>query len=198
MAALKEGTLPGVPVVEFQGISKQFGAVKANVQVSFKIRKGSIHGIVGENGAGKSTLMSILYGYYQADSGQILLGGQPAPMRNSQEAIQRGIGMVHQHFMLVDSFTVLENILLGVEGALVLDSTFRAAEKRLRELGAEYKLEVDPNARVEHLSVGAQQRVEILKLIYRGAEILILDEPTAVLTPQEADSLFAILRVFRD
>ena len=198
MTAQKSGTLPGVPVVEFQGISKQFGAVKANTQVSFKVRKGSIHGIVGENGAGKSTLMSILYGYYQADSGQILLNGQPAPMRNSQEAIQRGIGMIHQHFMLVDSFTVLENILLGVEGGLVLDAPFQAAEKRLRALGAEYKLEVDPNVRVENLSVGAQQRVEILKLIYRGADILILDEPTAVLTPQEADSLFAILRVFRD
>jgi simple sugar transport system ATP-binding protein len=198
LTAQKSGTLLGVPVVEFQRISKQFGAVKANAQVSFKVRKGSIHGIVGENGAGKSTLMSILYGYYQADSGQILLNGQPAPMRNSQEAIQRGIGMIHQHFMLVDSFTVLENILLGVEGGLVLDAPFQAAEKRLRALGAEYNLEVDPNVRVENLSVGAQQRVEILKLIYRGADILILDEPTAVLTPQETDSLFAILRVFRD
>ncbi len=184
--------------MEFQGISKQFGAVKANANVSFKVRKGSIHGIVGENGAGKSTLMSILYGYYQADSGQILLDGQPAPIRNSQEAIQRGIGMIHQHFMLVDSFTVLENIMLGVEGAMVLDTKFKEAEKRLRELGSQYKLEVDPNVRVEHLSVGAQQRVEILKLIYRGADILILDEPTAVLTPQETDSLFAILRVFRE
>ena len=198
MAVHKEGTLPGVPVVEFQGITKQFGAVKANTQVSFKIRKGSIHGIVGENGAGKSTLMGILYGYYQADSGQILLNGQHAPMRNSQEAIQRGIGMIHQHFMLVDSFTVLENVLLGVEGARLLGGPFQAAEKRLRELGAEYQLAVDPGARVENLSVGAQQRVEILKLIYRGADILILDEPTAVLTPQETDSLFAILRVFRD
>nr|WP_315228839.1 ABC transporter ATP-binding protein [uncultured Albidiferax sp.] len=198
LTAQEGGTLPGVPVVEFKGISKQFGAVKANTQVSFKVRKGSIHGIVGENGAGKSTLMSILYGYYQADSGQILLNGQPAPMRNSQEAIQRGIGMIHQHFMLVDSFTVLENILLGVEGALVLDAPFQVAEKRLRALGAEYNLEVDPSVRVENLSVGAQQRVEILKLIYRGADILILDEPTAVLTPQETDSLFAILRVFRD
>ena len=193
-----EGAPPGVPVVEFKGICKQFGAVKANADVSFQIRKGSIHGIVGENGAGKSTLMSILYGYYHADSGQILLNGEPAPMRNSQEAIRRGIGMIHQHFMLVDTFTVLENIMLGVEGALVLDTSFKAAEKRLRELGSQYKLEVDPNARVENLSVGAQQRVEILKLIYRGADILILDEPTAVLTPQETDALFAILRVFRD
>ncbi len=198
MAAHEGGTLPGVPVIEFQGISKQFGAVKANANVSFQVRKGSIHGIVGENGAGKSTLMSILYGYYQADSGQILLNGQPTPIRSSQEAIRLGIGMIHQHFMLVDSFTVLENILLGVEGGMVLGAPFKAAETRLRALGAEYKLEVDPNVRVENLSVGAQQRVEILKLVYRGADILILDEPTAVLTPQETDALFAILRVFRD
>ncbi len=198
MTLQHKGATAVAPVVEFRGICKQFGAVKANANVSFQIRKGSIHGIVGENGAGKSTLMSILYGYYQADSGQILLDGQPVPIRNSQEAIQRGIGMIHQHFMLVDSFTVLENIMLGVEGALVLDAKFKIAEQKLRELGAQYQLEVDPNVRVEHLSVGAQQRVEILKLIYRGADILILDEPTAVLTPQETDALFAILRVFRD
>ncbi|MDB5893902.1 MAG: heme transporter ATP-binding protein [Rhodoferax sp.] len=186
------------PVVEFRGISKQFGSVRANADVSFKVRKGSIHGIVGENGAGKSTLMSILYGYYQADAGQILLNGEPAPIRHSQDAIRRGIGMIHQHFMLVDSFTVLENIMLGVEGALVLGTKFRDAAERLREIGRRYRLEVDPDARVDQLSVGAQQRVEILKLIYRGADIMILDEPTAVLTPQEADALFAILRVFRD
>ncbi len=186
------------PLIEFRDICKQFGQVRANAGVNFGVRKGSIHGIVGENGAGKSTLMSILYGYYQADSGEILLNGQPAHIRSSQDAIQRGIGMVHQHFMLVDSFTVLENIMLGVEGAFLLDQRFKAAEARLKELEAQYHLEVDPQARVEHLSVGEQQRVEILKLIFRGADILILDEPTAVLTPQEADALFAILRRFRD
>ena len=198
MALDDEGRPPDAPVVEFRGICKQFGAVRANADVSLQVRKGSIHGIVGENGAGKSTLMSILYGYYQADSGQILLDGAPAAIRHSQDAIRRGIGMIHQHFMLVDSFTVLENIMLGVEGAMVLGAKFRDAARRLREIGRQYRLEVDPNARVDQLSVGAQQRVEILKLIYRGADILILDEPTAVLTPQEADALFAILRVFRD
>ena len=189
---------PATPVIEFKNICKQFGAVKANDNVSFKVAKGSIHGIVGENGAGKSTLMGILYGYYQADSGQILQDGEPANIRNSQDAIQRGIGMVHQHFMLVDTFTVLENIMLGVEGAFVLDAKFQEAEKRLLALGKQYRLEVDPQAKIEDLSVGAQQRVEILKLIYRGAEIFILDEPTAVLTPQETESLFQILRLFRD
>ena len=191
-------TVTATPVIEFKNICKQFGAVKANDDVSFKVAKGSIHGIVGENGAGKSTLMSILYGYYQADSGQILQDGQPANIRNSQDAIQRGIGMIHQHFMLVDTFTVLENIMLGVEGAFKLDAKFSEAEKRLLDLGQQYCLEVDPKAKIEDLSVGAQQRVEILKLIYRGAEIFILDEPTAVLTPQETKSLFDILRLFRD
>ena len=186
------------PVIEFKNICKRFGAVRANDNVSFKVARGSIHGIVGENGAGKSTLMSILYGYYQADSGQILQDGQPANIRNSQDAIQRGIGMIHQHFMLVDTFTVLENIMLGVEGAFKLNAKFTLAEKRLLELGKQYRLEVDPQAKIEDLSVGAQQRVEILKLIYRGAEVFILDEPTAVLTPQETESLFEILRLFRD
>jgi general nucleoside transport system ATP-binding protein len=186
------------PVVEFRHVSKQFGAVKANQDISFSVAKGSIHGIVGENGAGKSTLMSILYGYYQADSGSILLNGAPARIRNSQEAIRQGIGMVHQHFMLVETFTVLENIMLGIEGARVLGASFKTAEQKLRAIAAQYQLDVDPLARIEDLSVGAQQRVEILKLIYRGADILILDEPTAVLTPQEAESLFAILRLFRE
>ena len=186
------------PVVRFDQICKQFGPVKANDGVSFSISRGSIHGVIGENGAGKSTLMSILYGYYQADSGSIWLGGQPARIRNSQDAIGHGVGMVHQHFMLVERFSVLENVMLGVEGSALLGRSFKAAERKLREIGRRYALEVDPLARVDQLSVGAQQRVEILKLIFRGAEILILDEPTAVLTPQEADALFAILRLFRD
>ena len=184
--------------VAFHNISKQFGAVKANHAVSFAIRKGSIHGVVGENGAGKSTLMSILYGYYQADSGDIELDGQRVAIRSSTDAIAHGIGMVHQHFMLVDNFTVLENIMLGFEGAGILGQRFKAAEIRLRGICAQYALQVDPQALVSSLSVGAQQRVEILKLIFRGAEVLILDEPTAVLTPQETDSLFEILRLFRD
>jgi general nucleoside transport system ATP-binding protein len=184
-------------LIEFRNICKQFGTVKANDNVSFTVAKGSIHGIVGENGAGKSTLMSILYGYYQADSGQILLNGQAALIRNSQDAILRGVGMIHQHFMLVENFSVLENIMLGVEGGFSLEAKFKEAEQRLLALGKQYHLDVDPHAKIETLSVGAQQRVEILKLIYRGAEILILDEPTAVLTPQESASLFEILRLFR-
>ena len=187
-----------VAAVEFRNICKQFGEVHANQQVDLSIQKATIHGIVGENGAGKSTLMSILYGYYQADQGEIFLKGQPVRIANSMVAIQQGIGMVHQHFMLVAPFTVLENIMLGVEGSPVLKGQFKLAEKRLDDIARQYGLEVNPNARIEDLSVGSQQKVEILKLIYRGADILILDEPTAVLTPQETASLFAILRVFRD
>jgi simple sugar transport system ATP-binding protein len=187
-----------VPAVEFRNVCKQFGAVQANQQVNLSIQKATIHGIVGENGAGKSTLMSILYGYYQADEGEIFLNGQPVRVANSMVAIAQGIGMVHQHFMLVAPFTVLENIMLGVEGSPILKGQFKRAEKRLQAIAQQYGLEVNPNARIEDLSVGSQQKVEILKLIYRGADILILDEPTAVLTPQETASLFEILRVFRD
>ena len=186
------------PAVEFRSISKQFGHVKANADVSFSIAKGSIHGLVGENGAGKSTLMSILYGYYRADGGEILLDGKVQPIRNSQEAINLGIGMVHQHFMLVENFTVLDNIMLGTEGGFRLASHRAEAEAQLREICARYRLDVDPLAKIEDLSVGAQQRVEILKQIYRSANILILDEPTAVLTAQETASLFEILRLFKE
>ena len=186
------------PAVEFRSISKHFGHVKANADVSFSIAKGSIHGLVGENGAGKSTLMSILYGYYRADGGEILLDGKVQPIRNSQEAINLGIGMVHQHFMLVENFTVLDNIMLGTEGGFRLASHRAEAEAKLREICARYRLDVDPLAKIEDLSVGAQQRVEILKQIYRSANILILDEPTAVLTAQETASLFEILRLFKE
>ena len=186
------------PAVEFRAISKHFGAVKANTDVSFTIAKGSIHGLVGENGAGKSTLMSILYGYYRADSGEILLDGQVQPIRNSQEAIQRGIGMVHQHFMLVENMTVLDNVMLGSEGGVRLAAQRDAVEAKLREICQRYRLDVDPLATIHDLSVGAQQRVEILKQIYRSADILILDEPTAVLTAQETASLFEILRLFKE
>ena len=184
--------------IELQGINKRFGAVLANRDVSLQIAKGSIHGVIGENGAGKSTLMSILYGYYQADSGRICVHGREVPVRNSQEAIRLGIGMVHQHFMLVDTFTVLENIVLGAEGGLVLNKGMQKARAHLQQLNRDYSLEVDPDALVGELGVGLQQRVEILKALYRGAEILILDEPTAVLTPQEADHLFCILRALRE
>ncbi len=186
-----------LPAVQFRDISKAFGAAQANAGVSFSIAKGSIHGLVGENGAGKSTLMSILYGYYNADSGQILLDGQPRQIRTSHEAIELGIGMVHQHFMLVENFTVLDNVMLGTEGGFKLADKRPAVEAKLREICATYRLDVDPLAKIEDLSVGAQQRVEILKQIYRSANILILDEPTAVLTAQETESLFEILRLFK-
>ncbi|MYM30775.1 ATP-binding cassette domain-containing protein [Duganella sp. CY15W] len=186
------------PAVEFRGISKHFGAVKANTDVSFSIAKGSIHGLVGENGAGKSTLMSILYGYYRADGGEILLDGQARRIHSSQEAIALGIGMVHQHFMLVENMTVLDNVMLGSEGGFKLNAKRAKVEAELREICKRYRLEVDPLATIHDLSVGAQQRVEILKQIYRSANILILDEPTAVLTAQETESLFEILRLFKE
>ncbi|TFW30352.1 ABC transporter ATP-binding protein [Duganella callida] len=186
------------PAVEFRGISKHFGAVKANTDVSFAIAKGSIHGLVGENGAGKSTLMSILYGYYRADGGEILLDGQARRIHNSQEAIALGIGMVHQHFMLVENMTVLDNVMLGSEGGFKLNKNRARVEQELRDICTRYRLDVDPLATIHDLSVGAQQRVEILKQIYRSASILILDEPTAVLTAQETESLFEILRLFKD
>jgi len=186
------------PAVEFRGISKHFGAVKANTDVSFTIAKGSIHGLVGENGAGKSTLMSILYGYYRADGGDILIDGQARRIHNSQEAIALGIGMVHQHFMLVENMTVLDNVMLGGEGGFKLNAHRARVEAELREICKRYRLDVDPLATIHDLSVGAQQRVEILKQIYRSANILILDEPTAVLTAQETESLFEILRLFKE
>jgi simple sugar transport system ATP-binding protein len=186
------------PAVEFRNISKAFGPVQANADVSFSIAKGSIHGVIGENGAGKSTLMSILYGYYNADSGQLLVDGLQRQIRTSQEAIGLGIGMVHQHFMLVENMTVLDNVMLGAEGGFKLAAQRAATEARLREICERYRLDVDPLATISDLSVGAQQRVEILKQIYRSANILILDEPTAVLTAQETASLFEILRLFKE
>ncbi|ADZ72112.1 ABC transporter ATP-binding protein [Polymorphum gilvum] len=186
------------PAIELRKINKRFGSVHANRDIDLVVRKGSIHGIVGENGAGKSTLMSILYGFYHADSGEILVSGKTAVIADSRAAIRLGIGMVHQHFMLVDTFTVLENVLLGAEEGLFLGGGADRARAELRRLDAEYNLKVDPDAVVEDLPVGLQQRVEILKVLLRGAEILILDEPTGVLTPAEADHLFRILQVLRD
>lgn len=185
------------PAVEFKQICKRFGSVQANQDVSFSIERGSIHGLVGENGAGKSTLMSILYGYYRADSGEILINGTPRQIRSSHDALELGIGMVHQHFMLVDNFTVLDNVMLGSEGGFRLAARRVEVEKKLIEISRQYGLDIDPKARIQDLSVGTQQRVEILKQIYHSAEILILDEPTAVLTAQETDSLFDVLRMFK-
>jgi len=182
------------PAIAFDRITKRFGAVVANRGVSFDIAAGTIHGIIGENGAGKSTLMSILYGFYQADGGEIRLGGRPARIANTADAIRLGIGMVHQHFVLVEPFTVLENLALGREGGLELQPGLDRARSAARAVEAAYGLAVDLDARVEDLPVGARQRVEILKALYRGAEILILDEPTGVLTPDEAQQLFQILR----
>ena len=179
--------------IELIGINKSFGAVHANRDINLEIARGTIHGIVGENGAGKSTLMSILYGFYQADSGEIRVGGKPASIRTPNDAIALGIGMVHQHFMLVDNFSVLENVILGAESDALLKSSIAKARSELERLEREYGLEVDPDAIIEELPVGLQQRVEILKALYRGAEVLILDEPTGVLTPAEADHLFRIL-----
>ncbi len=184
--------------IELIGINKSFGAVRANRDINLEITRGTIHGIVGENGAGKSTLMSILYGFYQADSGEIRVGGKPVAIHTSNDAIALGIGMVHQHFMLVDNFTVLENIILGAENDALLKSSIAKARSELERLEREYGLEVDPDAVIEELPVGLQQRVEILKALYRGAEILILDEPTGVLTPAEADHLFRILKQLKD
>src|SRR5882757_943013 len=184
--------------IELIGINKSFGAVRANRDINLEIARGTIHGIVGENGAGKSTLMSILYGFYQADSGEIRVGGQPASIKTPNDAIALGIGMVHQHFMLVDNFTVLENVILGAESDALLKKSIAKARSELERLEREYGLEVDPDAIIEELPVGLLQRVEILKALYRGAEILILDEPTAVLTPQEADQLFKMLARLRE
>jgi general nucleoside transport system ATP-binding protein len=184
--------------IELRGISQSFGDVKANRNIDLRVKRGTIHGIVGENGAGKSTLMSILYGFYQADAGEIRIDGQRHEIASSDAAIKAGIGMVHQHFMLVEPFTVLENVVLGAEDGALLRPSLAKARAELTRLAREYELQVDPDARVQDLSVGLQQRVEILKALYRQANILILDEPTGVLTPAEADHLFRILRFLRD
>ena len=186
------------PAIVLRGISKRFGAVQANRDVSLTVAAGSIHGIVGENGAGKSTLMSILYGFYEADEGEILVDGTPRRIRSPADAIAAGIGMVHQHFMLVDTLSVVENIVLGAEGGALLKGGIGQARAELARLSRDFGLAIDPDAIVGELSVGLQQRVEILKALYRGAKILILDEPTAVLTPPEADQLFALLRALRE
>ncbi|WP_170784865.1 ABC transporter ATP-binding protein [Ruegeria lacuscaerulensis] len=182
-----------VPAIELKGISKAFGPVQANKDISISVTPGTIHGIIGENGAGKSTLMSILYGFYKADKGEIWINGTKTDIPDSQAAIAAGIGMVFQHFKLVENFTVLENIVLGAEDGGLLAPSLSKARKELKALEEEYELFVDPDKRIDEIGVGMQQRVEILKALYRKAEILILDEPTGVLTPAEADQLFRIL-----
>jgi general nucleoside transport system ATP-binding protein len=183
--------------IQRSAINKRFGEVHANRDVTLTVERGTIHGIVGENGAGKSTLMSILYGFYEADSGEIRVGGEPVAIRSPADAIHVGIGMVHQHFMLVEPLTVVENVMLGAEGGMMLRAGEAKVRSELARLSRDYGLDIDVDATVGDLSVGLQQRVEILKALYRGADILILDEPTAVLTPPEADALFELLQALK-
>ena len=198
MSARPAGVPGPAPAVRMLGISKRFGAVQANRDVNLTVAAGTAHGIVGENGAGKSTLMAILYGFYQADSGGIEIDGQPVRITGSGVAITLGIGMVHQHFMLVDALSALDNIMLGAEGHWRLAPARARVRAGLLALMADTGLQVRLDSAVEDLPVGERQRLEILKALYRGARILILDEPTAVLTPQETDALFVTLRRLRD
>lgn len=179
--------------LEVKGITKRFPGVLANDRVDFSLRKGEIHALLGENGAGKSTLMNIIYGLYSQDEGEVYIDGELVNIADPNDAIRRGIGMVHQHFMLVPVFTVAENIILGAETTKGPTLDLGTARRRIRQLSADYGLEVDPQAVVEDLPVGVQQRVEIVKALFRDARILVLDEPTAVLTPQEARELFRIM-----
>ncbi|MDQ2973872.1 MAG: ABC transporter ATP-binding protein [Acidobacteriota bacterium] len=185
-------------MLELRNITKRFGDVLANDNVNIVVKPGTIHAIVGENGAGKSTAMRIAYGFYEADSGEILIDGHVQKIESPHDAIAIGIGMVHQHFMLVDTMTVAENIVLGAEPGSAVALDLAKASVEIRKVSEEFKLAVNPDAVIEHLSVGQQQRVELLKALYRHARLLILDEPTAVLTPQEVDEFFSILRGMRE
>jgi ABC-type uncharacterized transport system ATPase subunit len=185
--------------IELRGITKRFGDIVANADVSLSIRAGEVLGLLGENGAGKSTLMNILSGLYRPDEGEILIDGRPVRFRDAKDAIRAGIGMVHQHFMLVPVFTVAENVVLGVEPTGMLDRLdIKTARAQVRRISAEHGLEVYPDALIEDMPVGLQQRVEILKVLFRSADVLIFDEPTAVLTPQEVVEFFGIVRSLRD
>jgi simple sugar transport system ATP-binding protein len=183
-----------IPVVELSNITKRFPGIVANDSISFKLQQGEIHALLGENGAGKSTLMNILFGLYQPDEGSISMLGKEVAIDSPNRAIELGIGMVHQHFKLVQPFTVTENIILGMEPRKGFNIDIRFAQEEVRKLSEQYGLRVDPTAKIEDISVGMQQRVEILKTLYRGANILIFDEPTAVLIPQEIKELMVILR----
>lgn len=187
-----------IPVLEMRDIRKTFPGVVANDNINLQLYPGEIHALLGENGAGKTTLMKILYGLYQADSGQIIINGQTVTVRSPKDAIDKGIGMVHQHFMLIPPFTVTENIILGMEpkSGIILD--LKQAVREVQSISERYGLKIDPYAKVESISLGMQQRVEILKALFREAQILILDEPTAVLTPQEVGELKLILRTLAD
>ncbi|MEK8051644.1 ABC transporter ATP-binding protein [Ideonella sp. DXS22W] len=195
MSATSAGGLP--PAVQMRGICKRFGAVQANRDVNLTVAAGTAHGIVGENGAGKSTLMSILYGFYQAEAGSIAIEGREVQIPGSREAIALGIGMVHQHFMLVEPLSALDNIMLGAEPDWRLGAARAVVREKLEALMRDTGLQVRLDLAVEELPVGERQRLEILKALYRGARILILDEPTAVLTPQETEQLFVTLRRLR-
>ena len=181
-------------VIEMKGITKVFPGVVANDKVDFDLKKGEIHVLLGENGAGKTTLMNVLYGLYQQEEGSILINGEEVKIANPAKAIELGIGMIHQHFMLVDIFTVTENIILGNEPRRGLKIDIDKARKEVQELADRYDFNIDPDALIKDITVGQQQKVEILKALYRNTDILILDEPTAVLTPQEIDELEIILR----
>ncbi|MGH3864242.1 ABC transporter ATP-binding protein [Actinokineospora sp.] len=194
MAPQDTGEPGGHPAVELTGITKRFPGVIANSDVNIAVRPGTVHALVGENGAGKSTLMKILYGMQRPDEGTIFVAGKPVGFTSPADAIKAGIGMVHQHFMLADNLTVLENVVLGGEPRSGLGLDFDTARRRIREISDNYGLNIDPDDLVDDLGVGARQRVEILKVLYRGARSLILDEPTAVLVPQEVDELFGNLR----
>ena len=187
-----------IPVLEVRGITKRFPGVLANDHIDLKLYKGRVLGLLGENGAGKSTLMNMIYGLYQPDEGEILINGLPVEIDGPNDAINKGIGMVHQHFQLVDVLTVTENVMLGNESVNGPFLDRNSARKRIVEISNTYGLDVDPDELVQNLSVGIQQRVEIIKALYRSADILILDEPTAVLTPQEIDGLFRIIRTLLD
>ena len=182
------------PVIEMRNIVKKFGDFTANDGIDLTVHKGEIHAILGENGAGKSTLMNILYGLYRPNSGEIRVNGKPVDIDSPKKAIEVGIGMVHQHFMLVQPFTITENIVLGMEPVKGVKLDMATARKNVVEISEKYGLAIDPDAKVEDISVGMQQRVEILTALYRGADILILDEPTASLTPQEIQALIEIMR----
>lgn len=186
--------MTGSLAVQMIGIEKRFGAVRANRSVDFSVARGTVHGLIGENGAGKSTLMSILYGFYAIDAGSVVVNGAPVTIRGPADAIALGVGMVHQHFMLVDTFTVIENVMLGAEGGALIAGGKKMVRALLAQLSRDYGLDVHPDAVVADLAVGELQRVEILKALVRGADILILDEPTAVLTPAEVKKLFVLLR----
>lgn len=189
------GAIPEAPLLLMQGVHKSFGSALALNNVNFQLDSREIHGLLGGNGAGKTTLMNILYGLYRADAGEIHLRGQKVDIRSPKDALRYGIGMVHQHFLQVESFTVVQNVVLGTSPGHALSLDLKGAEQRIRDLAERFGLQVDPHALIEELPIGMRQKVEILKALYRGVRILILDEPTTSLTPQEVDSLFQTIRV---